>query len=73
MMRFFQFILFLQLVFLVSCGERRQLADEGNGVALSFKYATLLDVADFDGYRRVVVRNPWDSSSVLQTYVLVDR
>lgn len=72
-MRFLKLILLLPLVFLASCGERRPLVDEGRGVALNFKYAALLDVADFDGFRRVVVRNPWDSSSVLQTYVLVDR
>ncbi len=34
-------------------------------------YAVNLAMVDFDGYTRVDVRNPWDTTRTLHTYLLV--
>lgn len=37
------------------------------------EYASLIEIADKDGYTEVSVRNPWDTAGLLHKYILIDR
>ena len=63
-------ILLTVLPFLHGCGNGGTVSSEGEEVEL--KYADNLSLTEFDGYTVVKVRNPWDTTRLLQTYVLVD-
>ncbi len=66
-------ILFIILLF-ASCGQTaKQLPD---GVALSadsVRYAQGFTVEYFDNYTVAEIKDPWDSTRLLQRYILVDR
>ena len=44
-----------------------------NEDVIPMKYAENLLIMKGEGYTRVQLRNPWDTTSVLSTYILVDR
>lgn len=54
-----------------SCANSRQ-ATEGGTVALQMQYARLLDVTEHEGYLYAQITNPWDTTAVLHSYVLVE-
>ncbi|MEG2282256.1 MAG: ABC transporter substrate-binding protein [Rikenellaceae bacterium] len=59
------------IVLLVSCGSKR-----GGGVvsnAPRAEYAKWFTINYKDGYRVVEVVNPWDTTKILQRYILVDK
>lgn len=63
-------------IFLLSaCGGRRymqaQLSEEGD--TLQMAYARYLTVVKHEMFTQVTVRNPWDSTRILHTYLLVDK
>ena len=60
-------------VALLSCGRRTTSAPQAAGDSLAFKYATLLSIADYDGYSVATIRNPWKPGKTLHQYVLVNR
>ena len=57
---------------LFSCGNNNT---NGNseGSAIEMKYSELLTMKQCDGYVYVQVRNPWDTTAILHSYVLIDR
>lgn len=55
----------------VACSSRR--AEDGVSGTPSAEYAKWFTINYKDGYRIVEVINPWDSTQLLQRYVLVDR
>lgn len=59
------------LSLLVSCAGSgsRQRADGGTPIAMH--HAKFLSMSDHDGYTTAVIRNPWDTTRILQTYILV--
>lgn len=59
----------LVLLFLHSCGKSSTVSSGGEEVRM--KYAELLTLKDFDGYTVAEIRNPWDSTKLLQKYVLL--
>lgn len=60
------------VVLLCSCGGRRMAGTTGEGDTLYFKYAQLLTVEQYDGYRLVTIKNPWKEGAVLHRYQLID-
>ena len=45
----------------------------GSGDSVTFKYATLPSIVEYDGYTVVNIENPWKDGKALHTYVLVPR
>lgn len=62
---------FVILLAVASCSGRQGDGADAAEAAIPFEFSTLLRVSQGDGYRHVVVRNPWDTASVLNSYVLV--
>lgn len=60
-------------VLLLSCGRRTSSEPQTAGDSLSFKYSTLLSIAEYDGYALATIKNPWKSGKVLHQYVLMPR
>lgn len=75
MKRLIKFTMFLLVVsvFLCSCKNGKADTSANQGDALTLKYAKRLSMHDFADYTKVEVQNPWDTTRVLQTYLLVDR
>lgn len=69
--------LFLLLVFLItSCSGNKQSAEvEGNVVdtVYTVQYAKGFTVKKYADYKEVTVVDPWDSTKILQRYILVDK
>lgn len=64
------------LIFLLfaSCKQKEKTAsEEGTHTAYKVLYATGFTVKEGRGYREVQVRDPWDTTKLLQRYVLVSR
>ena len=62
------------LVLLLSaCGGRSKTSSVFNGEIIPLKYAENLKLIKGDGYTEAVLRNPWDTTSVLHTYLLIDK
>ena len=59
----------------VSCIQPKVQNSAGNNLLTSdtIRYAQGFTVHHFDGYTAVEVRDPWDSTRLLQRYLLVDR
>ena len=64
--------LLLVVLSLVSCGGRSG-HYHGNGDSITFKYATLPKIVEYDGFTVVTLANPWKDGKALHTYVLVPR
>ncbi|MBP5338299.1 MAG: ABC transporter substrate-binding protein [Prevotella sp.] len=66
------FCLVIAAAALLSCGGGRTapLADEPTD-SIAFKYARLIHVAQYDGYRLVTIDNPWKPGKALHRYILV--
>lgn len=43
------------------------------GKEIKLSYAENLKIEDFDGYTKIVLRNPWDTTKILQRLVLVEK
>jgi len=75
MKRLIKFTMFLLVVsvFLCSCRNGKADTSASQGDTLTLNYAKRLSMHDFADYTKVEVQNPWDTTRVLQTYLLVDR
>ena len=69
---FFYIILLLVLVISTSCGGGSA-SSSIKGEEIPMRYADLLRMRQCDGYVYVQVLNPWDSASVLHSYILLDK
>ena len=49
------------------------ISEQNTGTQIKLQYAKMFSVNETDEYVLINVRNPWDSTQILQTYVLVDR
>lgn len=73
-MGFRLYIVTAALLTLAACGSHRDDATRNaSATELKLSHSTLLQIDDFGNCRRVAVRNPWDTTALLHTYVLVDR
>ncbi len=53
-----------------ACISKNGIEEQG-GAKIQFKYASNIDITDFGGYINVKIRNPWDTTKLLHTYILV--
>jgi len=61
------------LLLLISCaGNNDNKQIEANSTA-AIQYAKGFTINYFDNYTEVIVKNPWDTTKVLQKYILVDK
>lgn len=67
-------LLFIIILVLAGC-NKRQPAEQDNqpDTGYTVNYAKGFQVKKYDGYTTVSVRDPWDTTRMLQTYVLVDK
>lgn len=68
----------LLCVLLISCSNQKKEATDlqlnsTTDSAYVVKYAQGFDVNLYNGCKQVIVKDPWDSTKVLQKYVLIDR
>jgi len=68
-MKKFIFITGILLV-LTGCSNRSTPGQE-SGEAYAFEYAQGLTVTRYNGYTKVDIKNPWDSTKLLRTYLLI--
>lgn len=60
------------LLLSLSCGKGRgDMLSQEEGDTLAFRYASHLRLIEYPYYTKVLVRNPWDTLRVLQTYILL--
>lgn len=61
------------LILVVGCkpSQKNSLSEEGDSVEM--KYSALLNIQQCEGYVYVQLTDPWDSTRVLHSYVLVDK
>ena len=64
---------FLLLCLTLSCNMRQSSHSENSLSSDTIRYAQGFTVHHFDGYTAIEVRDPWDSTRLLQRYLLVDR
>ena len=69
----FYIVVVVAFAILTACGGGHAIAVDAEGEELEMQYASLLTLRQCDGYVYVQIRNPWDSTAVLHSYVLVDR
>ena len=66
--------LIVTIVLLLSaCGGRSKTASVSHGETIPMKYAENLTLVKGDGYTEAILRNPWDTTRILRTYILVDK
>ena len=72
-----KFILSAHIVTIVlllsACGGGGKTSSAFEGKVLPLKYAENLTLIQGEGYTEAVLRNPWDTTSILRTYILVDK
>ena len=62
------------ILLLSACGGKNKTSSVSlNEEIIPLKYAENLLMMKGEGYTRVQLRNPWDTTSVLSTYILVDK
>lgn len=59
------------LPFLASCGNGSTSVSVTDGAETGLSYATNLKIRHHDGYDMAEIRNPWDTTKILHTYILV--
>ena len=74
MKKFLLSALIVTIVLLLSaCSGGSKTSSAINGEIIPMKYAENLKLMKGDGYTEAVLRNPWDTTSILRTYILVDK
>ena len=72
-----KFILSAHIVIIVlllsACSGGSKTSSAFEGKVLPLKYAENLTLIQGEGYTEAVLRNPWDTTSILRTYILVDK
>ena len=61
------------VLLLSSCGGGSKTSSAFEGEVLPLKYAENLTLIQGEGYTEARLRNPWDTTSILRTYILVDK
>ena len=61
------------VLLLSACGGGSKTSSAINGEIIPMKYAENLKLMKGDGYTEAVLRNPWDTTALLRTYILVDK
>ena len=61
------------ILLLTACGGNRTASTTGQGDTIPMRYAHNLTIVEHADYTDVFIRNPWDTTTVLHHYVLVDK
>ena len=61
------------VLLLSACSGGSKTSSAFKGEVLPLKYAENLTLIQGDGYTEARLRNPWDTTSILRTYILVDK
>ena len=63
------------LLLLAACGGKRNVRTEmpEGGDTVRLAYARYLAIVKYEEFTQVTLRNPWDSTRILHTYLLVDK
>lgn len=73
-MKLVNIILLSIVILLAGCGKRQPASqDNPSHTEYSVYYAKGFTVKKYEDYTAVSVRDPWDTTRMLQTYILVDR
>ena len=75
-MKLFNIVLLLTIILLAGCTNRQPARQDNQSLAESeykVHYAKGFSVKKYDNYTSVSVRDPWDTTRLLQTYILIDR
>ena len=63
-------LLTFALIFFVSCSYKKQQSSATNGIPVSIQYAKGFGIKYTEDYKLVTLYNPWDTTRILQQYVL---
>ena len=61
------------VLLLSACSGGSKTSSAIHGEIIPLKYAENLKLIKGEGYTEAVLRNPWDTTSILRTYILVDK
>ena len=61
------------ILLLAACTGKQHYNRNGEGEPIPISYAENLKLIQHEGYTEAIERNPWDTTAVLQTYILVPR
>ncbi len=64
-------LLLLLVCSLAACGGRQVRQDTADGDTIPLRYARNLTIVEYPHYTQVTIRNPWDTTRVLNSYTLV--
>lgn len=67
------FLILVSLILLLAGCHRNKISETHEGKEIRFDYAKLIRVWECDGFKKMEIRNPWDTTCLLQTYLLVDK
>ncbi|MDE6581044.1 MAG: ABC transporter substrate-binding protein [Duncaniella sp.] len=65
------FLLPVLMLLAASCGSGSSGNTAGNTEKLDFKYASLLSIERADSFDIARIKNPWDTTRILHTYIIV--
>lgn len=72
-MKLYKVLIGLMLCFTFGCNVKQSSSDRQSLSSNIIRYAQGFTIQYFDDYASVEVRDPWDSTRILQRYLLVDR
>lgn len=61
------------LFFLCGCHNGRPVPSSLSGDTLNLKYSHYLNIIEYDSFSIARIRNPWDTTRLLHTYILIDK
>ena len=64
-------LVLLSVLGLVACGGHQVGKETADGDTLNLRYARNLTIVEYPEYTKVTIRNPWDTTRVLNSYTLV--
>ena len=67
----FRYALITIILVLISCAGNKTNQADAEGDTIRMRYAHNLTMVEFPSYTRVTIRNPWDTTRVLNSYTLV--
>ena len=66
-------LLFFCLILTLTGCNRNKTVETTEEKEIAFDYAKLVRMWECDGFKRLEIRNPWDTASLLQRYLFVDK
>lgn len=67
-------ILYITVLLLSACGGRSNTSSvSSQGDTITLRYSSNLSLVAYEDYTLAQLRNPWDTTKILHTYILIDR